>query len=109
MSRFSFQDAEGFVWGVVSSARMRGEWRGKGSGSKSAAGRCRGRGSDDESWLQTLFFVVDELVCDFLTLGVCGAVTIKNHGGMTSSHTLSGRVKKPVGASLLAMRFTSRH
>jgi len=45
-------------------------------------------GSDDESWLQTLFFVVDELVCDFLTLGVCGAVTIKNHEGMSSSHTL---------------------
>jgi hypothetical protein len=55
---------------------------------KSAAASWRRRGSDDESWLQTLFFVVDELVCDFLTPGVGGAVTIKSHDGMTSSHTI---------------------
>jgi hypothetical protein len=53
--------------------------------------------------LQTLFFVVDELVCDFLTLGIGGAVTIKSHGGMSSGHTLSSAIKKPVAARLLAI------
>jgi hypothetical protein len=73
---------------LISSARQHEAWRGRCLGSKSAADRWRRRGSDDESWLQTLFFVVDELVCDFLTPGVGGAVTIKSHGDMTSGHTL---------------------
>jgi hypothetical protein len=41
--------------------------------------------------VQTLFFVVDELVCDFLTLGVGGAVTIKSHGGMSFGNTHEAR------------------
>jgi len=51
---------------LISSARKHEAGRGRCLGSKSAADRWRRRGSDDESWLQTLFFVVDELVCDFL-------------------------------------------
>lgn len=45
-----------------------------------------GLDSEDQSFLQTLFLLLMSCVCGFLTLRVGGAVTNKNHGGMSSNH-----------------------
>jgi hypothetical protein len=56
-----------------------------------------------------LWLLLMSCVCDFLTPGIGPAVTIKNHGAMTFSHSLDagkkgGRKKSRSGAGFFGLR-----